>query len=100
MPIMKLPTPCWLLFVAGLLIGCAFNKDALLEAQAKISKPKAEKIVLARAPLGTIQEGELENEKGRLIWPFDVTTPDTQDITEVQVDARNGQVVSVEKETP
>jgi hypothetical protein len=34
-----------------------------------------------------------------LIWSFDLTTPDTKDITEVNVDAITGDVVSVEKET-
>ena len=33
------------------------------------------------------------------MWSFDVTTPDTKDITEVNVDAITGDVVSVEKES-
>ena len=52
---------------------------------------------LAKAPGGTVKEGELEKEKGKLIWSFDIATPDTRDITEVNVDAITGQVVSVEK---
>jgi uncharacterized membrane protein YkoI len=42
----------------------------------------------------------LEKEHGRLVWSFDIAQPSTQDITEVQVDAKTGQVVSIEKETP
>lgn len=34
------------------------------------------------------------------MWSFDIATPGTSDITEVQVDAVTGEVVSVEKETP
>jgi len=83
--------------LAGLLIGCASEKQA---GQARISKNEAEKIALSKAPNGTIKEGELENEKGRLIWSFDIATADSKDITEVQVDAKTGQVVAVEKETP
>jgi uncharacterized membrane protein YkoI len=73
-------------------------KQAKLMAQAKVSRADAEKIALAKAPNGTIKEGELEKEKGKLIWSFDITTPDTKDITEVNVDAITGDVVSVEKE--
>jgi uncharacterized membrane protein YkoI len=51
-------------------------------------------------PGGTIKEGELEKEHGKLIWSFDIATPGTQDITEVHVDAVTGQVVNLEKETP
>ncbi len=34
-----------------------------------------------------------------MIWSFDITTPDAKDITEVNVDAMTGDVVSVEKES-
>lgn len=73
-------------------------KQAKLMAQAKVSKDDAGKTALAKVPNGTIKEGELEKEKGKLIWSFDITTPDTKDITEVNVDAITGDVVSVEKE--
>lgn len=82
--------------------GCATEKQeqAELQAQAKISKEQAQQTALTKAPGGTIKEGELEKEKGTLIWSFDITTPDSKDITEVAVDAITGTVVSVEKETP
>jgi len=82
--------------------GCASEKQeqAELQAQAKISKEQAQQTALAKAPGGTIKEGELEKEKGKLIWSFDITIPDSKDITEVNVDAITGDVVSVEKETP
>jgi hypothetical protein len=92
---------------AGLLTGCVcekgekqacHNKQAKLMAQAKVSKDDAQKTALAKVPNGTIKEGELEKEKGKLIWSFDITTPDSKDITEVAVDAITGDVVSVEKE--
>ena len=73
-------------------------KQAKLMAEAKVSRADAEKTALAKAPNGTIKEAELEKEKGKLIWSFDITTPDTKDITEVNVDAITGDVVSVEKE--
>jgi PBP1b-binding outer membrane lipoprotein LpoB len=87
---------------AVLLAGCAtrhhHEDQAALQAEAKVSRADAEKIALAKAPNGTVKEGELEKEKGKLIWSFDLTTPDSKDITEVNVDAITGEVVSVEKE--
>ena len=87
----------------GMLAGCASDKhesQEKLAAEAKVSKADAEKIALAQAPNGTIKESELEREKGKLLWSFDVATPDSKDITEVNVDAITGKLVSVEKETP
>jgi uncharacterized membrane protein YkoI len=72
---------------------------AQLEAQAKITKAEAEKIALAKVPGGTIKEGEIEKEKGKVIWSFDIATPGTKDITEVNVDAMTGVVVDISKET-
>jgi hypothetical protein len=92
--------------ITGLLIGCASEKgereetQAQLMSQAKVPKADAEKAALAKVPGGTIKEGELEKEKGKLIWSFDITTPGTKDITEVAVDAITGDVVAVDKETP
>jgi uncharacterized membrane protein YkoI len=91
------------MIAVGIFAGCASERhesQAQLRAEAKVSKADAEKVALAQAPNGTIKEGELEREKGKLIWSFDIATPDTKDITEVNVDAISGQVVSVEKEAP
>jgi uncharacterized membrane protein YkoI len=94
---------------ASLLDGCVSEKcehhdkqakQAKLMAEAKVSKDDAEKTVLAKVPDGTIKESELEKEHGKLIWSFDVATPDAKDITEVNVDAITGDVVSMEKEAP
>jgi len=75
-------------------------KEANLEAQAKISKADAEKTALAKVPNGTVKEAEIEKEKGKLIWSFDLATPGTKDITEVTVDAITGEIASVETEKP
>ena len=86
----------------GGLFGCATSKEdeGKPQAQAKISRSEAEKIALAKVPSGTIKEGEIEKAKGKLIWSFDIATPGTADITEVNVDAMSGEVVAEEKETP
>ena len=98
--------------LAGGLTACVTEKEegkegkegekataAKLEAQAKITKADAEKIALDKVPGGTIKEGGLEEEKGKVIWSFDITTPGTKDITEVQVDAMTGAIVDIAKET-
>ncbi len=84
---------------ASLLVGCAAEKCEPHPADAKISKADAQAIALARVPNGTIKEAELEKEHGKLIWSFDVATPDTKDITEVNVDAITGAVVGVDIES-
>ena len=84
--------------IAGFTAG-ALAKDKL-EAKAKISRADAEKTALAKVPGGKIKDGELEEEKGKLIWSFDIATEGTKDIKEVAVDAVTGEVVSVDTETP
>jgi len=89
------------LLVSGV-VSCKTDaqKETKLQAEAKVSRAEAEKIALAKVPGGAIKEGEIEKEKGKLIWSFDIATPGTPDITEVQVDALSGQVVAIEKESP
>ena len=94
--------------IAGLLAaaigaaGCATEKSepTELQAQAKITKEQAQKTALAKAPGGAVKEAELEKEKGRLIWSFDIVTPGSKNLTEVGVDAITGDVVAVATETP
>jgi uncharacterized membrane protein YkoI len=94
--------------VASLIVGCASKQreqqdqqaeQAKLMVEAKVGKDAAEKTALANVPNGTIKECELENENGKLQWSFDVATPDSKDITEVNVDALTGDVISVGKES-
>jgi uncharacterized membrane protein YkoI len=85
---------------AGLLAGCATQSTEKLLAEAKVSKADAEKTALAKVPNGTVKSGDLEKEGGKLIWSFDIATPDSKDITEVAVDAVSGAVVDVTRETP
>ena len=93
---------------AALLAGCCTEKSeakhkearqSKLMAEAKISKETAQQTALAKVPNGTIKEAELEKENGKLQWSFDVTTPGTKDIKEVNIDAMTGAVISVDKES-
>ena len=94
---------CSVIAISSMLLivaGCSTDSPEALAKQATVTKEQAQTTALTRAPGGTIQEGELEKEKGRLVWSFDIARPGTKDITEVQVDARSGEIVSVENETP
>lgn len=62
----------------------------------KIGMAKAREIASAKA-LGKIESSELENEHHRWVYSFDVRNAKGT-ITEVQVDAYTGEVVSVEEE--
>ena len=84
--------------------GCATEREhegkaKTLEARARVSRAEAERIALGRVPGGSIKEGEIEKEKGKVFWSFDISTPGTRDISEVHVDAQSGEVLGVEKET-
>lgn len=81
-----------------LLAGCATPQDAALLAQPRISREQAARAALAQAPGGRIREAELAQESGKLIWWFDITTPGSKNLTEVNVDAFTGGVISVATE--
>jgi uncharacterized membrane protein YkoI len=74
--------------------------EAKLKMQAKVSEADARQMAMAKVPNGTIKEAELEKEHGKLIWSFDMSTPDSANTTEVNVDAITGKIVSIEHETP
>src|SRR5437899_9936315 len=102
---MKLNRIIVLLAVTAIIATCSTGcvteekREAKLQAQAKVSKEQAEKTALAKVHGGTIKEGELEKEHGKLIWSFDISTPNSTDIKEVQVDAITGEVVSMKTES-
>ncbi len=68
-----------------------------LAREAKITKEQAQATALKRAP-GTVEEGELEREHGKLVWSFDIRNAKGT-IDEVQVSAITGRIVRVEHET-
>lgn len=74
--------------------------QAQLAAQAKVRESEAKRIALKQVPSGSIKTAEIENEKGHLVWSFDISKPGTRNITEVLVDAKTGRIVSISKENP
>src|SRR5436305_13571607 len=67
-----------------------------LARAAKITKEQAQEIAIKRAP-GNVESAELEREHGKLVYSFDIRNSKGT-ITEVQVSAITGKVVSVEHE--
>ncbi|MFC5549111.1 PepSY domain-containing protein [Massilia aerilata] len=79
-------------------VSAAEESQAALQAQAKISQAQAQATALAKVPHGEVKSSELEKEHGRLIWSFDIAQPTVKGVTEIQVDARTGKIVAMEKE--
>ena len=75
------------------------ESQAVLQKQVKVTEAKARSTALAKVANGTVKSAELEKESGKLIWSVDIATPKTQNIIEVQVDAKTGKIVSTHIET-
>lgn len=73
------------------------KQDAKLAKQAKITMEQARATALNAAP-GTVEDGELEKEHGKLVYSFDIRNSKGT-ISEVWVDAKTGKVVSNKEET-
>ncbi len=72
-------------------------EQAKLASKAKISRAEAEKIALGKVPKGKVKEVEIEKEFfGGLTWEIKLATPDTTNITVVEVDAKTGKIGDVE----
>jgi uncharacterized membrane protein YkoI len=66
----------------------AKEPQAVLKKQATVTEAQARNIALAKVVKGAVKSSELEKEHRKLIWSFDIATPNTRNITEVQVDAK------------
>ena len=78
----------------------AQSSEAELMKQSKITKVEAEQIALAKVPRGIVKSAEIEKEKGRIVWSFDIARPGTNDITEILVDAKTGKIIFIQIESP
>ncbi len=77
----------------------AAQHAAALRAQARVTEAAARATALKDVPGGTIKEGGLEREGGKLIYSFDIKVAGRKGIEEVQVDASTGKIVSREHES-
>src|SRR4051812_40156134 len=92
-----------IVFVAPLALAQGSYKKELppaLAKKAKVTEDVAAKAALARVPKGEIQTVELEEEKGKLIYSYDIKVPGKPGIDEVAVSAVTGKVIAVSHETP
>jgi len=71
-----------------------------LKSQAKIAEGAAAKTALANVPKGEIAAVELEREKGKLLYSYDIKVPGKKGVEEVHVDAVTGKFLSKEHENP
>lgn len=75
------------------------KEEAALRASAKVSEDSARAIALKAVPGATVQSAEIEKEKGKVIWSFDLKIAGKKGIEEVNVDATTGKVVGKEHES-
>jgi uncharacterized membrane protein YkoI len=73
------------------------DKPGLLK-RAKISADSATKLAVAAVPNGRVTKGEIEEEKGKLIYSFDIKVPGKGGIEEIHIDPATGAVVGREHE--
>ncbi|HXN23230.1 MAG TPA: PepSY domain-containing protein [Candidatus Dormibacteraeota bacterium] len=79
------------LLAAAIAMPAVAQNQAALQAKAKITLEAARQTALAKEP-GTVKSEELEKENGKLIYSFDISTPNGTH--EVAVDAITGTVVA------
>lgn len=70
-----------------------------LQTQARVSESAARAIALAQVPHAIVRSAELERENKHLVWSYDLQTPGSKGVTEVQVDAITGKVVATHVES-
>ena len=79
--------------------GAESKVHADLARQAKISLEAARKIALAKVPGGVVKSEELEREKGRLIYSFDIAVAGRPGVEEINVSAVSGKILAQNHES-
>ena len=93
--------------IATVSLACAMSNSFAAEAsqaallsEAKVSEAQAKSTALGKVPNGVVKSSELEKEKGKLVWSFDISQRSARGVTEIQIDAITGKIVSLKTETP
>ena len=76
------------------------ESQATLAKEAKVSLVDATATALKEVPGGKVSAHELEREKGKLIYSFDIKVAGKSGIEEVAVDAMTGAMIEKVHETP
>lgn len=87
-----------LLSILALALGLAVLLSAAARTTPKITMDQARKAALAAVPGGAVKSQELEKEKGRWIYSFDIQSG--KEIREVWIDAETGKVLANKAESP
>jgi hypothetical protein len=76
-------------------------KPAALQKLAKVTQAEAEKTALARIKAASmkVKSGDLEVERGCLVYSFDIAVAGRRGVEEILVDAGTGKVLSRKHET-
>jgi hypothetical protein len=99
--------------IGALAFGVALSSGAFARAQpapkndvpadlakeAKVSLEDARKTALAAVPGGKIKSEELEREKGKLVYSFDIKVGKKSGVEEVGIDAMTGKIIEKKHET-
>ncbi len=75
------------------------ESQADLQKEAKVSEADARATALKEVPNGTVKSVELEREKGKLIYSYDITVAGKTGVEEVNVNAIDGTVVGKKHES-
>jgi uncharacterized membrane protein YkoI len=84
---------------AGIAIALLSTGASAKEPRPRISMQVARAKALTFVPNGHIRSAELETEKGRLIYSFDIQLPKRNGVEEVQISALDGSLISRKHET-
>jgi uncharacterized membrane protein YkoI len=76
------------------------DSQTALQKEAKISEETARETALKEVPNGTVKSSELEREKGKLVYSYDISVPGKSGVEEVNVNAVTGAVVGKTHESP
>jgi uncharacterized membrane protein YkoI len=68
--------------------------QAQLQKEAKIAEADARATALKEVPNGSVKSEELEREKGKLVYSYDITVPGKSGVEEVNVNAIDGSLVN------
>lgn len=77
----------------------AEESEAALLKEAKVPEAAARATALKEVPGGVVKAHELEREKGKLIWSYDIAVAGKSGIEEIAVDAMTGKMLSREHES-
>lgn len=74
--------------------------QATMMLQAKVAAAQAASTALSKVAKGMVESSELGSEKGKLDQSFDISQPSARDVTEIQINAITGKIVSLKTQSP